>query len=147
MASEQAVARGISSTVVITTDKGCLDLDYIHTYLSEQSYWARGRSRADVEKSILHSLCFGVYVDGHQVGFARVITDYTLLAWLADVFIDERTRGRGLGKRLIETIVNHPELREIRRFMLATSDAHELYRRYGFDDLSHRDRLMARIRN
>ena len=94
------------------------------------SYWAQGRSFEAVQKSVEHSLCFGVYAGRQQVGFARVVTDYATFAWLCDVFILESHRGKGLGKRLIECVVAHPELQSV-RFMLATRDAHELYRRYG----------------
>ena len=140
--------------IVISTDKGMLDIDYIHRYLSEQSYWAKGRSRENVENSIVHSLCFGVYdlggSDGvsrrRQIGFARVVTDFTNFAWLCDVFVDEHCLGVGIGKRLVEAIATHPELSEVGRFMLATLDAHELYRRYGFAALERSDRLMSRTK-
>jgi GNAT superfamily N-acetyltransferase len=138
--------------IVISTDKSRLDVDYIHQFLSEQSYWAKGRSRVNVENSIVNSLCFGVYAASKprgaerrpQIGFARVVTDFTNFAWLCDVFVDTRFRGRGIGKLLIETVANHPELRQVGRFILATYDAHELYRRYGFDNLEHPERLMSR---
>jgi GNAT superfamily N-acetyltransferase len=145
MASDMPVTGDVPATCVISTDKGRLDIGYIHAYLSEQSYWARGRSLAKVEKSIEHSLCFGVYCGGRQIGFARVMTDYTLFAWLADVFVDEAWRGHGIGKRLIETVVNHPELSEVRRFVLTTSDAHDLYRRFGFGDLRRPELMMERV--
>lgn len=131
---------------VISTDKARLDVDYIHHYIAEESYWARGRSREVQERAIANSLCFGVYKDGAQVGFARAVTDCATLGWLADVFVDERHRGRGLGKWLVETLLSHPDLARVRKFMLTTSDAHELYRRYGFSDLSRPDQLMERIR-
>jgi GNAT superfamily N-acetyltransferase len=115
----------------ISTDKARLDIPIIHAFLSERSYWAEGRTRASVEQSIANSLCFGVYESDQQVGFARVVTDYTLFAWVCDVFILEDYRGRGLGKWLIETLCAHPSLATIRRIYLATYDAHELYRRYG----------------
>ena len=115
----------------ISTDKARLDLDMIHHFLSEASYWARGRASATVEKAIENSLCFGVYVRNEQVGFARVVTDGATFAWLCDLFILETHRGQGLGKRLVEYIVGYPELRDLRLFLLATADAHELYSRYG----------------
>ena len=114
----------------ISTDKARLALPLIHDFLSRVSYWAQGRSFEAVQKSVEHSLCFGVYAGRQQVGFARVVTDYATFAWLCDVFILESHRGKGLGKRLIECVVAHPELQSV-RFMLATRDAHELYRRYG----------------
>ncbi|MCA1616617.1 MAG: GNAT family N-acetyltransferase [Acidobacteria bacterium] len=119
----------------ISCDRGRLDVGVIHEFLNGSSYWARGRSRERVERSVAHSLPFGVYRDGRQVGFARVVTDYATFAWLADVFVLDSERGRGVGKWLVETIVSHPELREVRRWLLATRDAQELYRRFGFRDL------------
>jgi GNAT superfamily N-acetyltransferase len=129
----------------ISTDRARLDVAYIHRYLSEESYWARGRTRETVEKAIAHSLCFGVFWGAEQVGFARVVTDGATFGWLCDVFVDDRHRGRGLGKWLVETVVAHPDLANIKRLLLATSDAHELYRRYGgFEPLTHPDRWMGR---
>ena len=114
-------------------------------YLYEESYWAQGRSIETVRKSIEHSLCFGVYAAGQQVGFARVVTDYATFAWLADVFILESHRGLGLSKWLVECIVTHPDLQNLKNFLLATKDAHELYRRYGgFDILETQGKWMYR---
>jgi len=129
----------------ISTDKTRLDTGLIHNFLSEDSYWAQDRPYDVVERSIDHSLCFGVYAGTEQVGFARVVTDYVTFAWLCDVFIVESHRGRGLGKRLVETVVAHPDLDGIRLFSLATRDAHELYRRYaGFEPLEVPEKWMAR---
>jgi GNAT superfamily N-acetyltransferase len=130
----------------ISTDKSRLDVGLIHDFLSQRSYWAQGRSLATVEKTIAHSLCYGVYTaDGQQVGFARVVTDYATFAWLADVFILETHRGHSLGKWLIETIVTHPDLQGLKSFLLATRDAHELYRRYGgFEPLPTPEKWMKR---
>lgn len=137
---------------VVSTDKHRLDIDFVHAFLSQNAYWALGRSRAMVEKSIEHSLCFGLYEassDGEserQVGFARVVTDYTTFAWLCDVFVDDAVQGHGLGKRLVQAVVSHPELQSLKRILLATRDAHELYRRYGgFETLSTPERWMARV--
>lgn len=133
--------------IEISNDRSRLDIAYIHRYLSEECYWSRGRSREIVEKSIANSLCFGVYSDGRQIGFARVVSDYATFAWLCDVFIDAACRGQGLGKQLIAAVVAHPELQGMRNFILATRDAHELYRRYGgFAPLNAPDRWMARPR-
>ena len=131
---------------VISTDKSKLDIGLIHHWLSTISYWAQGRPLQVVQQSIEHSLCFGVYVSDTQVGFARVITDYATFGWLCDVFILEAYRGRGLSKWLVQTVVSHPDLQGIRRLLLATRDAHELYRRYGgFNSLQLPDRWMERI--
>jgi GNAT superfamily N-acetyltransferase len=131
--------------ILISTDKHRLDVDFVHAYLSGESYWAKGRSRAVTEKAIANSLCFGVYDGDLQIGFARVVTDFATFGWLADVFIDETYRGRGLGKRLIEAVINHEDLLNIKRLLLATRDAHELYRRYGgFEPLSSPERWMSR---
>jgi GNAT superfamily N-acetyltransferase len=120
----------------ISDNPARLDLDLVYDFLSGESYWARGRSRERVERSVENSLAFGVYRDGAQVGFARVVTDYATFAWLADVFVLDAERGRGLGVWLVETILSHPDLREVRRWLLATRDAQELYRRFGFTELS-----------
>ena len=129
----------------ISTDKTELDLILIHRFLSESSYWAADRSRVVVEKSIAHSLCFGVYVDRTQIGFARVVTDHATFAWLCDVFVVDAHRGRGIGQWLIKYVTAHPDLNGISRFLLATRDAHELYRRYGgFQALKAPEMWMAR---
>ena len=131
----------------ISTDHARLDLDWLVAALSLRAYWAVGRSRETIERSIEGSRCFGLYAGSRQVGLARVITDGATFAWLCDVFIDESVRGRGLGGWLVETIVAQPDLVEVRRFVLATRDAGELYRRHGgFDALPNPERWMARIR-
>ncbi len=131
--------------LTISTDRALLDVDFIHAYLSEESYWAKGRSRAVTERAIAQSLCFGAYDGRQQVGFARVVTDYATFGWLCDVFVDDAYRGRGLGKQLVEAVVNHEELAGIRRLMLATRDAHDLYRRYGgFEALTSPERWMVK---
>ncbi len=131
----------------LSTEKSRLDLAALHVYLSVTAYWALGRSYETVVKSIEHSLCFGIYAqDGKQVGFARVVTDYTTFAWLCDVFVLETHQGKGLGKWLVEAVVSHPALQDIKRIMLATRDAHELYRRYGgFELLQAPERWMVRL--
>ena len=131
---------------LISTDKARLDIPLIHHFLSTQAYWSLGRPLASVQTSVEHSLCFGVYEDDQQVGFARVVTDYSTFAWLADVFILPSHRGRGLSKWLVECIVTHPILRDLRRILLATRDAHELYRRYGgFETVQQPERWMVRV--
>jgi GNAT superfamily N-acetyltransferase len=117
---------------LISTDAQRLDLDVIHRYLSEESYWALGITREVFERSIENSICFGLYGAHGQVGFARVITDRAAFAYLADVFVLPDDRGRGLGKWLIETVLSYPDLQDLRRFFLGTADAHSLYERYGF---------------
>lgn len=117
----------------LSTDPSRLDIDVVHTYLSEHSYWARGRSRSVVERSIEHSLCFGVYQGKHQVGFARVITDFAVHAYLADVFVLPEHRGRGLGKWLVASMLSHPLLRGVTKWSLDTRDAQGLYEPFGFE--------------
>ena len=129
----------------ISTDKTKLDLERIHEYLAHSSYWAKGRSLEIVRKSVEHSLCFGIYKGSEQAGFARVVTDYATFAWICDLFILEGYRGEELGKWLIETIVDHPELQGIKLVLLATQDAHELYRNYGgFEELAIPEKWMSR---
>lgn len=146
------MTRIVDTEYFISTESAWLDLELIHHFLSEHSYWARGIPRDVVARSIANSLCFGVYSSrksalGHgrqQVGFARVTTDRATFAYLADVFILPEHRGRGLSKQLMEAILAHPDLQGLRRWMLATADAHELYRRFGFAELSNPDRFMQR---
>ncbi len=116
----------------ISTNKDLLDIPLIHQFLSVKSYWAQGIPLETVKKLIQHSLTFGVYWKDQQAGFARVITDYTTIGYLADVFITEEHRGKGLSKWLVETILAHPDLQGFRRFLLATRDAHTLYEKFGF---------------
>jgi GNAT superfamily N-acetyltransferase len=127
----------------ISTDHRRLDLDLIHDFLTD-SYWAAGRSLAVVRKSIEHSLPFGVYRGMQQIGFARVITDYATYAYLSDVFILEPFRGQGLGQWLVEVIVSHPELQGLRKWTLATADAHILYRKFGFTETRYPERYMEK---
>jgi len=115
----------------ISTDRRRLDLDVIHRFLAS-SYWAQGRALERVVKSIEQSLPFGLYHGEVQVGFARVLTDYVVVAYLADVFVLEAHRGKGLGAWLVGVVTSHPELRQVRRWLLGTRDAHELYRKFGF---------------
>ena len=119
---------------LMTTDKARMNLEMIHDFL-KTSYWAEGIPVQAVRRSVENSLAFGVFRDDEQVGFARVVTDCATFAYLADVFVLERHRGRGLGKWMMEVVFSHPELQGLRRWMLATRDAHELYREYGFAEL------------
>ncbi len=131
---------------VISTDKDRLDLPAIHNFLSTQAYWALNRPIEMVKTSIENSICFGVYEDSKQIGFARVVTDYATFAWLCDVFILPEYRSLGLGKWLVECIVTHPQLASLRRIVLATRDAHELYRKYGsFTTLRTPERWMEKL--
>jgi len=126
---------------VITTDPARLNIGFIHGYLT-RSYWSEGIARDIVERGIANSLCFGVYEGVQQVGLARVITDYATFAYLADVFIIESHRGKGLSKFLMECIVNDSRLQGLRRWILGTRDAHGLYAKYGFEPLAKPDRFM-----
>ncbi|MDD5263800.1 MAG: GNAT family N-acetyltransferase [Candidatus Bipolaricaulis sp.] len=131
--------------VTISTDKARLDVELIHDFLSRSSYWAQGRPIDQVRTSIRNSLCFGIYDRQAQVGFARVVTDDATFAWLCDVFVVESHRGRGLGKQLIQAVVEHPTLRDLRLMILATRDAQGLYSEYGgFRAVEVADRWMIR---
>src|SRR5262245_13598989 len=116
---------------VITCDKARLDAGAIHSFLRE-SYWSPGIPRAVVERAIANSLCFGALHEGQQVGFARVVTDKATFAYLADVYVLPEHRGKGLSRRLMEAVMQHPDLQGLRRFLLATRDGHALYAKYGF---------------
>lgn len=125
----------------ISTDVARLDIDAIHAYLT-RSYWAEGIPRDLVARSIEGSLCFGLYGGSGQIGFARVITDRATFAYLCDVYVLEEHRGAGLGKWLMEAVVSHPALQGLRRFVLATRDAHGLYAKFGFKPLADPGRYM-----
>ena len=130
----------------ISTDKKRLDVAMIHRFLADESYWAKGVPLAVLKRAIKNSFCFGVYQGDRQVGFARVITDYATTAYVGDVFILEPFRGKGLGKRLIKTVVDHPKLDGLRLWFLGTKDAHGLYRIYGFKNVTESpimERLMT----
>ena len=125
----------------ISTDKSKLNIDVIHSFLTT-SYWAQGIPRATVERCIQNSLSFGAYCDDEQIGFARVISDYTTFAYLADVFVIEAHRGKGVSKMIMDEVIRHPQLQGLRRFVLGTRDAHGLYVKYGFTPLKAPDRWM-----
>jgi GNAT superfamily N-acetyltransferase len=134
---------------LISTDRSRLNIELIHHFLANATYWAVGRTREVVERSIANSFPFGLYkgddeVGFAQIGFARVVTDYATFAWIADVFILSEHRGQGLSKWLMEVILAHPELQGFRRWVLATKDAHGLYERFGFIPLHRPERWMER---
>jgi GNAT superfamily N-acetyltransferase len=128
---------------LLSTDPRRLDLAVIHGFLCE-SYWAKGIPRETVARSVVNSLCFGVYDGGRQVAFARVISDFATYAYLADVFVLEPFRGRGLGKWMLQSIVDHPRLQRLRRWSLVTEGAHGLYAQFGFTPTQWPERYMER---
>jgi GNAT superfamily N-acetyltransferase len=129
----------------ISTDNHRLNIPLIHDFISNQSYWGQGRKIEIVQLALNNSLNFGLYKNGEQIGFARVVTDYCTFAWLADVFITEGFRGEGLSKWLMEVIMNHPRLMNMRRWVLATKDAHGLYEQFGFGRMAQPERWMERF--
>lgn len=130
---------------LISTDKSKLDVKVIQNFLSN-SYWAKNRPLKITKLSIKNSLCFGLYYKNDLIGFARVITDYATFAYLADVFILEEHRGKGLSKWLMEVILNYGEIQNLRRWFLATSDAHKLYEKFGFTSLKEPGKIMEMFR-
>jgi GNAT superfamily N-acetyltransferase len=129
--------------LVVSTDSMKLEVDAIHAFLT-RAYWCEGISREIVERAVRHSLCFGLYDGAAQVGLARVVTDYAVFAYLCDVYVLESHRGRSLGKWLIECVMAHPQLQGLRRFNLATRDAHSLYAQFGFQPLRQPEAHMER---
>ncbi len=127
---------------LLTTDQAIFDFDKIYEFIAKQSYWAEGIPFSTLKKSVSNSLSFGLFYKESQIGFARVVTDYATFGYLADVFIVPEYRGKGLAHWLMENILSHPELQGLRRWMLATRDAHGLYEKYGFKPLSKPDRMM-----
>lgn len=123
-----------TSTLTISDDHARLDRDLIYDFLSRVSYWARGIPREIVERAIDNSHCFGAYSDGKQIAFARVITDHATFGYLSDVFVIAEHRGRGVAKHLVQSILDHPDFAMLRRWMLVTQDAQELYRKLGFEN-------------
>jgi len=128
----------------ISTDPARLDIDAIAAMLT-RAYWAQGRTREMIARYVQHSLVFGIYHENKQIGLARIVSDYTTFAWLCDVFIHEEHRGKGLGKWLMETIHSHPDLQGLRRWILATRDAHGLYEQFGWTLLDHPERWMHKF--
>ena len=130
----------------ISTDRDRIDRALVHRFLSEESYWARSRTREENDRIIEASLCFGVYEEGRQIAHARVVTDTVAFGYLGDVFVLPEARGRGVGKALMEAVLSHPHVRGLKRFTLVTDDAHALYERYGFQALDDVRKWMQRRR-
>ncbi len=128
----------------VSTDKTKLDVPFLQHFLKD-IYWAAGRTMAEVQTTIDHSFCFGIYLDGKQIGFARVITDYVVFAYLMDVFIDETHRGKGYASILMEAMLHEPLLQQVKIWRLATSDAHFLYEKFGFKQLAQPEKMMEKI--
>jgi len=133
----------VDNGFIFSDDKEKIDALAVHHYLSTQSYWAKDIPLEIVRKSIDNSLCFGIYKDKQQVGFARWITDKATFAYLADVYVEEQYRGLGLSKKLLSLMLFHKDLQGLRRYMLGTLDAHGLYAQYGFKALEHPERMMG----
>ena len=130
--------------ITISTDKEKLQIYVIHQFLTE-TYWAKGRTLDEVKKTIEHCLCFGMYLDGKQIGFARLATDYTVFAYLMDVFVLPEYRGKGYSKQLMKVINEEPQLQSCKVWMLKTSDAHKLYKQFGYTELKHPEKVMERL--
>ena len=126
----------------ISTDKNRLQIEVVQSFLRDESYWANNRTIEQTQTAIENSLCFGVYQADKQIGFARVVTDFATFAYIGDVFILQEFRGQGLSKWLMEVMLNHPHLQGLRRWVLATKDAHGLYEQFGFHGLKFPDRWM-----
>lgn len=130
--------------IEVSKDKSKLDVPFIQNFLKD-IYWAAGRTMEEVQKTIHASVCFGIYLNGKQIGFARVITDYIVFAYLMDVFISEEFRGNGYSSLLIENMMKDPELQEVKIWRLATTDAHFLYEKFGFTPLAHPEKMMEKV--
>lgn len=130
--------------IVVSTDKTKLDVPFIQNFLKD-IYWAKGRTLAEVQITIDSSVCFGIYLNETQIGFARVITDYVVFGYVMDVFIAEEQRGKGYATILIDAMMNEPVLKEVKIWRLATSDSHFLYEKFGFSALAHPEKMMEKI--
>jgi len=130
--------------ITISTDKSKLQMEVIHKFLTK-AYWAKGRTIEEVKKSIDHCLCFGVYLDEKQIGFARIATDFTVFAYILDVFILPEYQGNGYSKQLMKAINEEPQLKSCKVWMLKTSDAHGLYKQFGYSELKHPEKVMERL--
>jgi GNAT superfamily N-acetyltransferase len=131
--------------ISVSTDKSKLDIPFIQNFLKDV-YWAAGRTIDEVQTTIDSSFCFGIYLDDNQIGFCRVITDYVVFAYVMDVFIDENHRGKGYSSILIDAMMTEPKLQEVKIWRLATSDAHFLYKKFGFNSLAHPEKMMEKIK-
>lgn len=130
--------------ISVSTDKNKLNVPFIQNFLKD-IYWAAGRTIDEVQTTIDASFCFGIYLNENQIGFARVITDYIVFAYMMDVFIDEKHRGKGYSSILIEAMMKEPQLQQVKIWRLATSDAHFLYEKFGFKPLAHPEKMMEKI--
>jgi GNAT superfamily N-acetyltransferase len=130
--------------IVVSNDKSKLDVPFIQNFLKD-IYWAAGRTIDEVQTTIDASFCFGIYLDDKQIGFARVVTDYVVFAYLMDVFIDEAHRGKGYSSILIDAMMKEPQLQQVKIWRLATSDAHFLYEKFGFTALAHPEKMMEKV--
>lgn len=130
--------------IEVSTDNTKLNLTFIHHFLKD-IYWTAGRTMEEVQTTIDHSFCFGIYLDDQQIGFARVITDYVVFAYVMDVFIDEAHRGKGYSSILIEAMMTEPKLQSVKIWRLATRDAHHIYEKFGFKLLAHPERMMEKV--
>lgn len=132
--------------ITVSTDKSKLDITFIQNFLKD-IYWAAGRTIDEVQTTIDTSFCFGIYLNEEQIGFARVITDYVVFAYVMDVFIDEKHRGKGYSSVLVQKMLSEPKLQEVKIWRLATTDAHYLYEKFGFKSLAHPEKMMEKIIN
>jgi GNAT superfamily N-acetyltransferase len=130
--------------IEVSTDNTKLNLTFIHHFLKD-IYWTAGRTMEEVQTTIDHSFCFGIYLDDQQIGFARVITDYVVFAYVMDVFIDEAHRGKGYSSILIEAMMTEPKLQSVKIWRLTTRDAHHIYEKFGFKLLAHPERMMEKV--
>ena len=130
--------------VTISTDKNKFDVPFVQNFLKD-IYWAAGRTIEEVQTTIDASFCFGIYLDDQQIGFARVVTDYVVFAYLMDVFIDEKYRGKGYASVLIDAMMKEPQLQQVKIWRLATSDAHFLYEKFGFKPLAAPEKMMEKV--
>ncbi len=138
--------RRLANGYVISDRRAALDVDMIHHFLANESYWAQSRPRSLTEAAIAHSLCLGLYAaDSSQVGFCRAVTDWATMAHVLDVFVLRAHRGHGLGQAMIETLLKHPALVTVRRWTLSTADAHALYAKFGFEPFLEPEKQMIRI--
>lgn len=133
-----------SQDFCLTTDKSRLDIAGIHRFLTEESYWAAGRTLEQTRTAIENSICFAIFAGDEMAAFGRVVSDKATIAYVGDVFVKEPFRGRGLSKMLMQAMISHPELQGLRRWILATRDAHGLYEKFGFSELRFPERWMER---